>query len=189
MKTFSATPADIDKKWILIDAEGVVLGRLASIVAMRLRGKHKPSYTPHMDCGDNVIIINADKVQLTGKKRTGVWSPQGVIDMHRPELWGFLYFSETKAGQQTKPFVMPGDEYLKWALRNIYYRQRSFMANHKRLATLEEIKMKSIQLAEQRLMPEMLTIGHQYLARIQSPDTKKWWYIRNDGLVWKETIE
>jgi len=70
MKTFSATPADIEKKWIIIDAEGVVLGRLASIVAMRLRGKHKPSYTPHMDCGDNVIVINADKVQLTGKKRT-----------------------------------------------------------------------------------------------------------------------
>lgn len=70
MKTFTATPADIDKKWILIDAEGVVLGRLASIVAMRLRGKHKPSYTPHMDMGDNVIVINADKVQLTGRKRT-----------------------------------------------------------------------------------------------------------------------
>ena len=70
MKTFSATPADIDKKWIVIDAEGVVLGRLASIVAMRLRGKHKPSFTPHMDCGDNVIVINADKVQLTGKKRS-----------------------------------------------------------------------------------------------------------------------
>ena len=69
MKTFSATPADIEKKWIVIDAEGVVLGRLASIVAMRLRGKHKPSFTPHMDCGDNVIIVNADKVQLTGKKR------------------------------------------------------------------------------------------------------------------------
>ncbi|KAA0920863.1 50S ribosomal protein L13 [Aquicoccus porphyridii] len=70
MKTFSATPADIDKKWILIDAEGVVLGRLASIVAMRLRGKHKASFTPHMDMGDNVIVINADKVQMTGKKRT-----------------------------------------------------------------------------------------------------------------------
>ncbi len=69
MKTFSATPADIEKKWIIIDAEGVVLGRLASIVAMRLRGKHKPSFTPHMDMGDNVIVINADKVQLTGKKR------------------------------------------------------------------------------------------------------------------------
>jgi len=70
MKTFTATPADIDKKWILIDAEGVVLGRLASIVAMRLRGKHKASFTPHMDMGDNVIVINADKVQMTGKKRT-----------------------------------------------------------------------------------------------------------------------
>ncbi|WP_298906596.1 50S ribosomal protein L13 [uncultured Aliiroseovarius sp.] len=70
MKTFSATPADIDKKWILIDAEGVVLGRLASIIAMRLRGKHKATFTPHMDMGDNVIVINADKVQMTGKKRT-----------------------------------------------------------------------------------------------------------------------
>ena len=69
MKTFTATPADIDKKWILIDAEGIVLGRLATIVAMRLRGKHKPSFTPHMDMGDNVIIINAEKVQMTGKKR------------------------------------------------------------------------------------------------------------------------
>jgi len=69
MKTYTATPADIDKKWIIIDAEGVVLGRLASIVANRLRGKHKPSFTPHMDMGDNVIIINADKIQLTGRKR------------------------------------------------------------------------------------------------------------------------
>ena len=69
MKTYTATPADIDKKWILIDAEGIVLGRLASIVAMRLRGKHKATFTPSMDMGDNVIIINADKVQMTGKKR------------------------------------------------------------------------------------------------------------------------
>ncbi len=70
MKTFSATPADIDKKWILIDADGVVLGRLASIIAVRLRGKHKPTFTPSMDMGDNVIVINAEKVQLTGKKRS-----------------------------------------------------------------------------------------------------------------------
>ena len=69
MKTFSASPADIEKKWILIDAEGLVLGRLASIIANRLRGKHKPSFTPHMDCGDNVVVINVDKVQLTGNKR------------------------------------------------------------------------------------------------------------------------
>ena len=70
MKTYTAKPADIQKKWILIDAEGVVLGRLASLVAMRLRGKHKASFTPHMDMGDNVIIINAEKIQMTGKKRT-----------------------------------------------------------------------------------------------------------------------
>ena len=70
MKTYSAKPADIEKSWVVIDAEGVVLGRLASIVATRLRGKHKPSFTPHMDMGDNVIVINADKVQMTGKKRT-----------------------------------------------------------------------------------------------------------------------
>ena len=70
MKTYTAKPADIEKKWILIDAEGVVLGRLASIIAMRLRGKHKPTFTPHMDMGDNVIVINADKIALTGKKLT-----------------------------------------------------------------------------------------------------------------------
>ena len=69
MKTFSATPSDIEKRWILIDAEGLVLGRLASIVAQRLRGKHKAIFTPHMDTGDNVIVINADKVQITGRKR------------------------------------------------------------------------------------------------------------------------
>jgi len=62
--------ADVEKKWILIDAEGVVVGRLATFVAMRLRGKHRPDYTPHVDCGDNVIIINAGKVHFTGKKRS-----------------------------------------------------------------------------------------------------------------------
>ena len=69
MKTFSAKPADIEKKWIVIDATGLVVGRLASLVAMRLRGKHKPTYTPHVDDGDNVIIVNAEKFVLTGKKR------------------------------------------------------------------------------------------------------------------------
>jgi large subunit ribosomal protein L13 len=69
MKTYSARPADITKKWVIIDAKGVVLGRLASLVAMRLRGKHKATFTPHMDMGDNVIVINAEKVQMTGGKR------------------------------------------------------------------------------------------------------------------------
>jgi len=70
MTTFFQKPADVQKKWVLIDAEGLVLGRLASIVANRLRGKHLPTFTPHVDMGDNVIIINAEKVKLTGKKLT-----------------------------------------------------------------------------------------------------------------------
>jgi large subunit ribosomal protein L13 len=69
MKTTSLKTAEVDKKWVVIDASGLVVGRLASVVAMRLRGKHKASYTPHVDCGDNVIVINADKVVFTGRKR------------------------------------------------------------------------------------------------------------------------
>lgn len=69
MKTFSQKPADVEKKWIMIDATGLVVGRLASVVAMRLRGKHKPTFTPHVDDGDNVIIVNAEKIVLTGRKR------------------------------------------------------------------------------------------------------------------------
>ena len=68
MKTYSAKASEIEKKWVVIDAEGLVVGRLASIIALRLRGKHKPSYTPHMDCGDNVIVVNAAKALLTGDK-------------------------------------------------------------------------------------------------------------------------
>ncbi|OWJ66846.1 50S ribosomal protein L13 [Inquilinus limosus] len=69
MKTYSAKPAEVEKKWIVVDADGVVLGRLASIIAMRLRGKHKTTFTPHVDTGDNVIVVNAEKVRLTGNKR------------------------------------------------------------------------------------------------------------------------
>jgi large subunit ribosomal protein L13 len=67
-KTVSANKATVNKEWVIIDAEGRVLGRLATVVATMLRGKHKPEYTPHVDCGDNVIIINAEKVKLTGDK-------------------------------------------------------------------------------------------------------------------------
>ena len=66
--TVSAKPAEVEKKWLLIDADGLVVGRLASIIANRLRGKHKAIFTPHVDCGDNVIVINADKVRFTGNK-------------------------------------------------------------------------------------------------------------------------
>jgi len=69
MKTYSAKPGEVDKKWIVIDADGLVVGRLASLIATRLRGKHKPAYTPHVDCGDHVVVVNAEKVAFTGNKR------------------------------------------------------------------------------------------------------------------------
>ena len=68
-RTYVATPKDIEKQWFVVDAADVVLGRLASLVAMRVRGKHKPTYTPNMDCGDHIIVVNAQKVKLTGNKR------------------------------------------------------------------------------------------------------------------------
>ena len=69
--TLSLKPAEVQKDWLLIDADGLVLGRLAVVVANRLRGKHKPQFTPHVDCGDNVVVINADKIKLTGNKLDG----------------------------------------------------------------------------------------------------------------------
>ena len=68
MKTYSAKPGEVEKKWVLIDAEGLVVGRLATLIATRLKGKHKPSYTPHVDMGDNIIVVNAEKVVFTGNK-------------------------------------------------------------------------------------------------------------------------
>ena len=70
MKTYSAKPAEVDKKWMVVDADGVVVGRLAALIAARLRGKHKPSFTPHIDCGDNIIVVNAEKAVFTGNKRS-----------------------------------------------------------------------------------------------------------------------
>lgn len=70
MKTFSAKPATVKREWYIIDAAGKTLGRLATHIAYRLRGKHKPEYTPHVDTGDYIIVINAEKVAVTGRKRT-----------------------------------------------------------------------------------------------------------------------
>ena len=94
MKTYAAKPAEIEKKWIVIDASGLVVGRLATIVAMRLRGKHKPTYTPHLDCGDNVIIVNAEKIVLTGNKlkdKIYYWHtgyPGGIKDRTMGQILG-----------------------------------------------------------------------------------------------------
>jgi large subunit ribosomal protein L13 len=68
MKTYAAKPGEVEKKWVLIDGNGLVVGRLATLIATRLKGKHRPSYTPHVDCGDNVVVINCEKVVFTGKK-------------------------------------------------------------------------------------------------------------------------
>ncbi|MCA1940430.1 MAG: 50S ribosomal protein L13 [Caenispirillum bisanense] len=97
MKTYSAKPAEVEKKWILIDAEGVVLGRLASHVANILRGKTKATFTPHIDVGDNVIIINAEKVKLTGKKMSDkkfFWHtghPGGIKERTMGQILGGRY--------------------------------------------------------------------------------------------------
>lgn len=95
MKTHSAKPADVEKKWLLIDADGLIVGRLASIVAMRLRGKHKPTYTPHVDCGDNVIVVNAERVVLTGRK-----VQQKVYHHHTGHIGGIK--------ERTAKFILEG---------------------------------------------------------------------------------
>lgn len=94
MKTYSMKQSELAKKWFVVDAEGVVLGRLASIIANRLRGKHKPTFTPHMDCGDYIVVVNAAKVRLTGKKaedRRFYWHtghPGGIKDRTMGEILG-----------------------------------------------------------------------------------------------------
>ena len=123
MKTYSAKPSEIEKKWVLIDAEGVVLGRLASIIAMRLRGKHKATFTPHMDMGDNVIVVNADKVQLTGNKRsdkTYYWHtghPGGIKSRTAEQLLEGRFPERvlTKAVQR----MMPGGPLTRKQLTNL----------------------------------------------------------------------
>ena len=97
MKTYSMKQSEISKKWFVVDAEGVVLGRLASVIANRLRGKHKPGFTPHMDCGDYIVVVNAAKVRLTGKKlanRRFHWHtghPGGIKDRSMGEILGGRY--------------------------------------------------------------------------------------------------
>lgn len=123
MKTYSAKPSEIDKKWILIDANGLVVGRLASIVASRLRGKHKPTFTPHMDMGDNVVVINADKVKLTGRKldqRRFFWHtgyPGGIKDRTQRELLEGRH--PERVVENAVRRMMPGGPLTRQQLRNL----------------------------------------------------------------------
>ena len=95
MKTFMASPATIDRKWYVVDATDMTLGRLASEVAKVLRGKNKPIFTPHIDCGDNVIVINAEKIKVTGKKMD-----QKVYYHHSDYVGGLKSYPERKVSKE-----------------------------------------------------------------------------------------
>ena len=97
MKSFMASPSTVERKWYVVDAEGKTLGRLASEVANVLRGKNKPTYTPHIDTGDYVIVVNAEKIQVTGKKL------DQKIDYHRSEYVGGMKEATLREMMQKKP--------------------------------------------------------------------------------------
>ncbi|MBG51002.1 MAG: 50S ribosomal protein L13 [Alphaproteobacteria bacterium] len=124
MKTFTAKPADVEKKWIVIDAEGLVVGRLASIIAMRLRGKHLPIFTPHVDCGDNVIVINAEKVSMTGKKLTDkkyyrhTGYPGGIKETTPEKLLGGKF--PTRVLQLAVKRMLPGGPLSRRQMSNLH---------------------------------------------------------------------
>lgn len=124
MKTFSQKPAEVEKNWIVIDADGVVPGRLASFVANRLRGKHKPTFTPHVDDGDNVIIVNAGKVAFTGKKFTDkkyYWHtgyPGGIKERTAKALLEGRY--PERVMQKAVERMMPGGPLSRRQMKNLY---------------------------------------------------------------------
>jgi large subunit ribosomal protein L13 len=124
MKTYTATPKDIEKKWLLIDAEGLVVGRVASLIAMRLRGKHKPIFTPNMDCGDNIVVINADKIVLTGKKREDkeyFWHtgyPGGIKSRKAHQILDGQH--PTRVLEKAVLRMMPGGPLSREQMKNLY---------------------------------------------------------------------
>lgn len=123
MKTVSVKESDVEKKWLLIDAEGLVVGRLASLIAARLRGKHKPSFTPHVDCGDNVIVVNAEKLVFTGNKRqdkTYYWHtgyPGGIKSREAHQILDGKY--PERVLQKAVSRMMPGGPLSRRQLKNL----------------------------------------------------------------------
>lgn len=123
MKTYSAKAGEIDKKWVLIDAEGLVVGRLAAVIATRLRGKHLPTFTPNQDMGDNVIVINADKVTFTGKKlddKRFYWHtgyPGGIKDRTMRELLEGRF--PERVVENAVRRMMPGGPLTRAQLKNL----------------------------------------------------------------------
>jgi len=124
MKTYTATPKDIEKKWLLIDAQGLVVGRLATHIAMILRGKHKATFTPNMDCGDNIVVINADKIVFTGKKREDkiyYWHtghPGGIKNRTAKQLLEGKF--PTRVLEKAVLRMMPGGPLSRVQMKNLY---------------------------------------------------------------------
>ena len=123
MSTYTAKPSEIQKKWILIDAENMVVGRLASIIAMRLRGKHLPTFTPNQDMGDNVTVVNADKVKFTGKKlddKRFYWHtgyPGGIKDRTMREMLEGRF--PERVVENAVRRMMPGGPLTRAQLKNL----------------------------------------------------------------------
>ncbi|WP_207747567.1 50S ribosomal protein L13 [Pelagibacterium limicola] len=123
MKTYSAKAGEIEKKWVLIDAEGLIVGRLAAVIATRLRGKHLPTFTPNQDMGDNVIVINADKVKFTGKKlddKRFYWHtgyPGGIKDRTMREMLEGRF--PERVVENAVRRMMPGGPLTRAQLKNL----------------------------------------------------------------------
>lgn len=123
MKTVSIKPTEVEKKWILIDAQGLVVGRLAALIAARLRGKNKSYFTPHVDCGDNIIVVNADKVIFTGNKRqdkTYYWHtgyPGGIKNRKAHQLLDGRY--PERVLEKAVSRMMPGGPLSRRQLKNL----------------------------------------------------------------------
>ena len=124
MKTYTATPKDIEKKWLLIDGEGLVVGRLATHIAKILRGKHKATFTPNMDCGDNIVVINADKIVFTGNKRedkTYYWHtghPGGIKERKAHQILDGKF--PTRVLEKAVLHMMPGGPLSRAQMKNLY---------------------------------------------------------------------
>lgn len=183
-------PADVDQSWTVEVAIPLAVVKEACHnrqpkegEVWRLNFSRVEWHTDIVD-GHYVKRTNAEGKRLP--EENWVWSPQGVIAMHQPETWGFLQFAETPVGQKVASFQMAEDEWVKWALRHLYYKQSEFMRQHQRPGSLKELMMEQVVVGDLKFTPELIVMGNQYKARIRSLHDKGWWNIRRDGCVWKE---
>lgn len=183
-------PSDEDHSWVVEVAIPHAVTREANRNKMPEDGAlwrlnfSRVEWNTDISDGRYVKRVSAEGRRLP--EENWVWSPQGVINMHWPEMWGFLRFSDTVAGEKSPDFQMPQEEWIKWALRNIYYQQTDFIGKYGKPGTLKELKMERITIGKRIFKPEISLMGKQYQARIQSPGENRWWNIRADGYVWAE---